>query len=248
MAELMPPSEIKELISQTGAGVELLRFGVSENLEHLPEQLKIAEKELLEYGSPEITLHGPFLDLNPASYESLVREATFRRFEQCYQAARCLGARKIVYHTCRIPATVYLEGWAERMADFWNRFLDGKEGITVCMENVFEPEYEGILQTAQAVSHPDFSICLDIGHVHCFSERPPGEWIHALKGRISHVHLHDNDGSRDAHLALSEGTIDLEEIFGALKTERNLTWTVECRSGEDVRKSIRILQKMTVQN
>ena len=28
-------------------------------------------------------------------------------------------------------------GWAERVADFFKRFLDGKDGIMIVMENVF---------------------------------------------------------------------------------------------------------------
>ena len=71
-------------------------------------------------------------------YDSLVRQATLRRFSQAYEAAQILGASRIVYHSGMIPTVYYLEGWAQRMADFWNHFLNGKSGITVCMENVLD--------------------------------------------------------------------------------------------------------------
>lgn len=47
-----------------------------------------------------LSIHGPFLDLNPASYDSLVRNITMLRYNQVYSVAKKLGADRVIYHSC----------------------------------------------------------------------------------------------------------------------------------------------------
>lgn len=243
ISDLILREELKVALQELDMGIETLRFGIGMNLDDFDHQLEEAKEEMAWYGNPPLTIHGPFLDLNPMSFDSRIRQATMDRFQQAYEAARELGARKIVYHTCRVPATVFLQGWADRMVDFWNEFLEGKSGIGVCMENVFDPEYTGILEVAERIVHPDFGLCLDIGHAHCFSETPVLEWAKRLGSHIRHVHIHDNDGSRDAHWALGKGNIPLDQVLPALHAANPaMTWTIECNSLEDIRSSGHYIQ------
>jgi sugar phosphate isomerase/epimerase len=74
----------------------------------------------------------------------------------------------------------------------------------------------------EVLETPDIGICFDIGHWHCFSairgERQDlDQWIDAFAPRLRHLHLHDNDGSYDAHLGLGQGTIPFDELLRALK-------------------------------
>ncbi len=229
ISELLAREELKEVMENTGAGLELIGFSVAVNLDAFDRQLRRSREMLKALGCKQLTLHGPFLDLNPASYDRLVQEAVFRRFEEAFRAAELLGAEKIIFHSGRIPATVYLEGWAERTAEFFERFLEGRSGIQVLVENVFDPEYTGLLELAQRVRHPDFGLCLDMGHAHCFSPAPVTEWARALGPYVRHVHVHDNDGSGDQHLALGGGTIPAREVIGEiLRQNPEVSWTVEC--------------------
>ena len=244
ISDLLPVRELSEAVLDLGAGIETIRFSVAMNLDDFDRQLKEVRRELEMCGNPPLILHGPFLDLNPMSYDSRIRRVTKERFGQAYEAAMTLGASRIVYHSGMIPCTVYLEGWAERMADFWMEFLDGKSGIGICMENVFDRQYSGILEVAERVTHPDFGICLDIGHAHCYSPYPVLEWAKRLRGHIRHVHIHDNDGTWDYHRALGDGTIPPEPVLEELgRHNRDLTWTIECADRRDVLKSGRLLQK-----
>jgi Sugar phosphate isomerases/epimerases len=53
---------------------------------------------------------------------------------------------------------------------------------------------------------------LDVGHAHV-----NGNLVPFLKqGGAIHVHLHDNCGSRDDHLACGEGSIDFGHVMAAL--------------------------------
>ncbi|HNW35834.1 MAG TPA: sugar phosphate isomerase/epimerase, partial [Candidatus Ozemobacteraceae bacterium] len=47
--------------------------------------------------------------------------------------------------------------------------------------------------------HPDLGFHLDIGHFN-LNQRKPLDFAQAFADRLVHVHLHDNDGSKDQHL------------------------------------------------
>ncbi|MGP8321571.1 MAG: sugar phosphate isomerase/epimerase family protein [Methanosarcinaceae archaeon] len=56
--------------------------------------------------------------------------------------------------------------------------------------------------------YPGFGATFDIGHAH-HSGIPPLHFTELLGNRINAVHLHDNNGVSDEHLALGKGTLDL---------------------------------------
>ena len=94
ISHLLDDKSMKKLISQTGMGIEGIEFSISENLDHFEQKLKEYEKRLEQLEAPALTVHGPFLDLNPMAYDSLIQHATRTRYEQAYEAARRLGAKK----------------------------------------------------------------------------------------------------------------------------------------------------------
>lgn len=194
VSHLLRDEEMKELVEELQVGVESIEFSISENLDHLSEYIKTYRKRLQFIGTRELTLHGPFLDLNPVAYDSRVRRVTMERFIQCYEAAQELGAKKIVYHTCYHPGIYFLIGWAERMEEFFHEFLADRKDISIVLENVFDREWEPILEVKQRLPEPNFSLCLDIGHAHCMSPHPVEEWAQKLAGEITHLHVHDNHG------------------------------------------------------
>ena len=249
LSELLSDEDLRRVCRETGCGLEIIQFGVSDNLDHFPETLQ-KEKELLhQLGDPPAALHGPFLDLNPMSYDSRIRQVVLDRFAQAYEAAEELHARRIVFHSGMVPTVYYLEGWAERMIDFWEEFLPGRESIPVCMENVLDREFEPFRQITDALCgrYPSFGICLDAGHAHCYSRHPEEAWAEALKTRILHLHLHDNDGSADRHLALGEGTVHWEAVMHTLLDQgHDLTVTAECSTAEAALRSLHALERLFI--
>lgn len=238
LSELLERDQLKTILQETGAGLESIRFAVSDNLDELNQQIRLAKEDLAYFGQPKLYLHGPFLDLNPMSFDSCVRRVTMDRFAACYEAAAELGAEGIVYHSCMLPQVYFTIGWAERMADFWNEFLEGKKGIPVRMENVLDREIPPFVEVAKLVENPDFGLCLDLGHAHCYSEHSVSEWIEACGPYLGHIHIHDNDGTGDQHKGLGKGTLPLETLVAQLETlPQQLTWTIECQTMEDDRES-----------
>lgn len=244
VSHLLRDEEMKELVEELQVGVESIEFSISENLDHLSEYIKTYRKRLQFIGTRELTLHGPFLDLNPVAYDSRVRRVTMERFIQCYEAAQELGAKKIVYHTCYHPGIYFLIGWAERMEEFFHEFLADRKDISIVLENVFDREWEPILEVKQRLPEPNFSLCLDIGHAHCMSPHPVEEWAQKLAGEITHLHVHDNHGERDEHLGLGKGTIPVREVLKNFQGREDCTYTIECNTKEDVRMSCRMLREI----
>lgn len=229
ISHLIDDQDMQELIQETGCGVESIEFSISENLDSLYPKLRSYEKRLHRMGCEDLIVHGPFLDLNPMAYDRYVLEITRQRYEQAYLAAQFLGAKKIVFHTCYIPKVYMLIGWADRVVDFWNRFLEGKDGIQIVMENVEDPEILPILEVAEKVQHPDFGICLDIGHAHCYAREPVTEWAQQLRQYIKHIHLSDNDGTADSHLGIGSGTVPAQETLSCIHAyQPEVTHTIEC--------------------
>ena len=210
-----------DLLSQYPLGVESIEFSIGYCLDEWREKATAYRERLNAMGwDGPLSMHGPFLDLNPVSWDSRIAQASRERFDQAYQAACELGAGKIIYHTCFVPMVNYLEGWTERMIAFWNDFMKDKgTELAVCLENVFDPEYVQLRGIAQNVRHPAFGLCLDFGHAHCSSPHPAKEWLENLSPYIRHLHLHDNHGVKDEHLGMGQGTLPWEDILGFVQKE-----------------------------
>lgn len=233
------------LAEEPGLGVEAIAFGIGDTLDQGPEAVQAYARQRERWPEPRpLSIHGPFLDLNPGSFDSLIREATLRRFRQAYQAAVELEAERIVFHTGFMPATCFEEGWPEQAAAFWKRFLEGTDGsVAVHLENVRDLHWQVPREILDRVDCPYFTACLDIGHLRAFSVQTPEEWIAGLGSRLGHLHLHDNGGEKDSHGALGEGNTDWGTVFQALERScPQATATIENSQAGQIRKSLAFLR------
>ena len=65
ISHLLPDREMAQVLEQTGAGVESIEFSIAENLDNLKENILDYRGRLRAMGAEHLTIHGPFLDLNP---------------------------------------------------------------------------------------------------------------------------------------------------------------------------------------
>ena len=233
ISHLFPDDQMEELIRQSGMGVESIDFSIADNLDHFSESIDVYREKLKKMGTRELILHGPFLDVNPAAYDRLVREVTMKRFDQCYQAGLLLGTRKIVFHSGMNPYVYYKQGWADQVSRFFSEFMDGRQKLEIVLENVFDDDWELLLDVYKKVDHPNFKLCLDIGHAHCYSSVDVREWAKALAPYVTHVHVHDNLGDRDADTGLGRGNLPYQQVLENLPLTEERTWTIECMKKED---------------
>ena len=202
-----------------GLGVELAQFCLAENMDKTPPDVQKSLDAALQM--PRRVLHAPFAELCPAAIDPLVREVAKRRFLQAAALAKRYGAEKMVVHSGFIPLVYYPEWFLSRSQAFWRDFVQEiPDGMTICLENVMEPEPSYLTGIVRAVSDPRLRICLDLGHANtCVSKVPAADWLSACAPYLSHVHLHNNNGDRDLHAVLFDGTLDIAALLRQLHTQ-----------------------------
>ncbi len=221
-------------------GIEIQAFYDPELINRDPDAI---EKHLeIANGIEKVSMHGPFGDLCPGSFDPMVRGVSRNRFDLAYDVAVKLGVKHVVLHHCYTPKTSPPEQWIKRSVKFWLDFLDNKENqFNYHIENHLENDHKIMAEVVERVNRPNFDICLDIGHTNCCSDMPAMEWIKNLRDKIGYVHLHNNYGEKDEHLGLENGTIPTIKVCESLNVYApNAIWALETTL-EETRKSIEFL-------
>jgi sugar phosphate isomerase/epimerase len=169
-----------------------------------------------------VTFHAPFFDLRPGALDRKVREVTIARLEQVFELVPLFSPKSVVCHAS-FDERYYVskeEEWLENSTETWEHFLGiAKETDTmIAIENVYETEPLHMKRLLDAFeSDPRISFCFDTGHFNAFSETSLDSWMDELGSSIGQIHLHDNKGSKDEHVAVGEGTFPFAEFFERLK-------------------------------
>jgi sugar phosphate isomerase/epimerase len=191
-----------------------------------PEILENPKQAILEhYAYKDVvyrTMHGAFYGLRPGSLDPLVREVARKRVLQSLEVARELNIFDVVFHHGEREYT-------QQSVEFWKSILEQTpERISLHLENTFEDTPEVIKRLVDRIKSPRLGICLDIGHAYAFSETSVFEWVETLGSRISYVHIHDNNGKKDEHLAIGDGCIPIKRVLDALETHsKEALWALE---------------------
>jgi sugar phosphate isomerase/epimerase len=246
VAHIMETEKIIPVVKKYNLNLEVSAFGSSTALDNLGryiEDYKEEIKEVIDY--KDISFHGPFVDLVPASRDFAIRRVTKDRFTNAFNAAREFKAKRIVYHTGYRSKVYGPEEWLKNSIEFWTDFTKDKlDNMEIHIENVYEDDYSLMAQLVDAINHKNFSVCLDIGHVNAISTKTIEDWVKGLGKRIKHVHLHNNDGFFDCHNSLSKGTIDMMDTLKILKeVVPEASWTLEIMELDELIQSIEFLDK-----
>lgn len=157
--------------------------------------------------------------------ESL-RQASVMEMHRSIAVAADLGARKVVLHPSMAGGMGALvldvvKGYA---FDFLSEMVEtaNRLGVDICLENMFprnrlgvEPDdFDEIFET-----FPTLKMTLDTGHANIDDRR--GRRLKTLIDqfgrRIGHLHISDNKGRVDDHLAVGQGTINFADLVRRLK-------------------------------
>jgi len=202
--------------------LEISRFGEIETLDNNFDALLEEAKEALKDFTGKLTLHGFFIDLNPACPDPKIKEATIYRYNQALKIARELKAQTIVFHSGYnglVKHPVYHSNFLKESINFWKEFIKQFEetGIMAVLENTYENEPDIIIQIIDNVASPNFKMCIDTGHVNINSQYSVKEWIEKVGTRLHHMHLHNNSGYADEHRSIYNGTVDFNQVLDTLK-------------------------------
>lgn len=219
--ELLYLSTIDEkahvLSKKYGLGLELAEFCTAWNLDEKREETDRSIGEKMPYTN-RFVLHGPFSELFPCAIDPMIRKVAAHRYRQTIEAAQALGVRKIVIHGGYNPKIYFPCWYIEQSVVFWKEFVkEIPDDITICLENVLEEEPEMLVNILREVDNPKIRMCLDVGHANAYSKISVFKWIQHCAPYISHFHVHNNDGTVDAHNPLNLGTIPMKELLSTIE-------------------------------
>jgi sugar phosphate isomerase/epimerase len=97
-------------------------------------------------------------------------------------------------------------------------------------------------QINHLVENVGCKLTFDIGHANTVGKID--DFAKLLDEFIVNVHVHDNNGREDEHLAIGKGSIDFAEVFKRMKAWTNQTpLIIECHSLEELRQSVNSMKQ-----
>ena len=188
---------------------------------YLTEQKRMVFATGLEIGQ----VHGPW---RSPIYDSTEEERN-ERFEKMSKAVRgtaILGCDRMVLHNI-MPQGKIDEDEAFVKAinrDFFLRLCEvgSENGVVICLENM---PYSGqclarprqTLDFVRSLNSEWLRVCLDTGHCAVLGISAGDAARSIGKDYLWALHVHDNDGCRDLHLAPKDGVLDWKDFGNALR-------------------------------
>jgi sugar phosphate isomerase/epimerase len=211
-------------IAALGAGIELGSYGLVgiQSREKWESRVALHQAVRADFEGT-IAIHGPFVGIEYGHVDYLIREAINHRLDMTFDAATKLRASRVVLHGGYSPMVDLFklqDAWLKTNIAFWQqeirRWADA--GIEIVLENDTDRSPGPLVRVVDEVDSPFLGLCMDIGHLHVFSELDAVEWLRRMSHRLTHVHLHDNDGMGDTHWRIGRGTIDFDAFYTELAT------------------------------
>jgi len=212
-----------------GLGLELDDFCTAMNMDADFPRWDVRTREFMQC-SDRFILHAPFAELAPCAVDPLIREVAMRRLNQAAELCDRYNIRRMVVHSGFIP-NVYFPVWfVEQGAAFFREFLKNRPAdFQIMIENVLDPDPIPLYDMVCAISDNRAGICLDVGHANTVSKIPIDVWLRTFAPKLTHLHVHDNDGSWDTHSIPGDGNLGFPGLFELILTAApSATITCEC--------------------
>ncbi|HVP96484.1 sugar phosphate isomerase/epimerase family protein [Methanoregula sp.] len=199
----------------------------------------VERPELFESHTADFILHAPYHGMNIACLFESIRKASVEVMTDCFARAAEIGA-PVVLH----PGYFAWEQEREQANRQFAKSLTELEAaarehsISFSFENMGDMNFFNLRTPADLALIDGCSFTLDVGHANLNGCLPA-----FLGTRFTHLHLHDNDGRRDTHSPVGEGTIDFPAVMAAMRRE-HATAVVEVRQFDGAVASLRALEGM----
>lgn len=197
----------------------------------------IHDPAVLESYSTDFFIHAPYHGMNIACVFEAIRVASVRVMTECFSVAAEVGAG-VVIHPGYFAWEQEREKADRQFKISLHELNNAAEDLSVTyyFENMGDMPHFNLQRPKDLDLIEGAGFALDIGHAH-LNKCLPG----FLDAKIGHMHIHDNDGQRDTHSPVGEGTIDFSRVMSALQ-RNHATSVIEVKTFEGVLKSIRVLE------
>jgi len=217
-----------------------------------PSDFRAVANKLKKNGL-QCTLHAPFFDLAPGALDRTILSATRTKLQRAFELIPIFQPQAII---CHLNFEDNKHGykqkeWFSAAHETWRDLLGIAQAnsTVLALENTYEFGPTQHKKMLESLNSPAARFCLDVGHLTAFAKSSWQEWLPAMNPWLTHLHLHDNTGGHDSHLAIGRGTFDFEALFAYLADNNlNPLITLEPHSEDDLWTTIKALREMGVVN
>lgn len=194
------------------------------------------------------TLHAPFFDLAPGALDPIILEKSREKLRLAFALLDVFKPKSIVCHMQfeQSKQGYHFDKWFDTSIETWSELVGiaAKRKIPVMLENTYEDSPRAHKAILTELATPYARFCLDVGHLMAFAQSDWRDWLPELAPWLGQVHLHDNNGDLDAHLAPGRGNFNFVSLFTYFKeNDLHPIVTLEPHSEEDLELSFHYLQE-----
>ena len=226
-----------DLYKELNLGVEIQDF-TDPGLSHKDrEDIFRAYLQKLKSFKNIIALHGPFIDLKPASPDPEIREISKNKYLHTLDIAHRLGVDYVIFHSQINPYLSHgliREVNTSQARDFFRELArETSYNKKILIENIYEEDPSMLRELIEAINLENVRVILDIGHAK-LGRVSLEKWFMELNDYIEYIHVHSNDGIIDSHNRISDGEIkNLYRLIGKYKIKPLLSLEYKV---EDIKK------------
>ena len=215
-------------------------------LDHDLPAIEEGVKYAMDSYGMKFQVHAPIADLNIGSPSERMRAHSLEELLMLMQTCERLSIPMITIHPG--SAVAYGDNVKSRVREatrlsmkIIDRAIDGMS-LKVAIENMPPGTWSICYDVGELISMVEgtrIGICFDTGHAHVAGTI---DGFLRERERILNIHIHNNDGTSDQHLAMDKGTIDLKPIVGALSRKYRGNYIIEANNLREGIESKKILE------
>ncbi len=187
----------------------------------------------------EVSIHAPTVDINIASLNEGIKNESVKQMKECIDYAEKINANAITVHAGKIGRDdpILRNQALELACQSISELVDYSETVKISVENMpVRKSFLGnkIEEIEMIKNETGCGITIDIGHGNTTKNN---EELLNLKN-ITYCHLNDNNGEKDQHLKLGEGTLDLKLLK---KIKKGI---IELNNFDNILESKKVIEKI----
>ncbi|OPY38483.1 MAG: endonuclease IV [Methanoregula sp. PtaU1.Bin051] len=200
--------------------------------------------EVIQGTNLGISVHAPYGDLNLATLNDPIYRESIRQVCICIERASDLTDR-VTFHPgylSPVGKLVPQKIWElQKSALRQIGKVAAENGILACVENMISVKEFLCRDAGELIGMTSgiegIGMTFDFGHANTVGK--VDEFL-PLVSRADHIHIHDNHGGRDEHLALGDGTINWETVGREIARNYKGIVVIEGRSVEEAKRSLQV--------
>ena len=187
----------------------------------------------------EVSIHGPTVDINIASLNEGIRAESVKQMKECIDYAENINAHAITVHAGKIGRNEprLRKAALEIACESISELVDYSKNVIISVENMpIRQTFLGnkIEEIEMFKNECGCRLTIDLGHGNTTGNNNE---LLDLKD-ITYCHLNDNDGIKDQHIPLGDGTLNLELLK---KVKKGI---IELNNFDNILKSKKVIENI----